>query len=171
GTRQQAGAQVVLRATGRVPYTDGLGLEDAGVATERGGVLVDDHLRTNVGGVWAIGDVIGGIMLAHVASYEGVCAVENIAGHADRVPDYHAVPNCVYTEPEIAHVGLGEKDAKEKGIAVKIGRFPFVASGRALTLGQSEGFAKVIADAESGQILGAHIVGPRATDLIAEATL
>jgi len=133
--------------------------------------VVDDHLRTTADGIWGIGDVIGGIMLAHVASYEGVCAVENIAGHADRVPDYHAAPNCVYTDPEIAHVGLGEKEAKDKGIAIKVGRFPFAASGRALTLGQSEGFVKVIADAGSGQLLGAHIIGPRATDLIAEATL
>src|SRR5579859_7333393 len=164
-------ADQVLLAVGRVPYTQGLDAEKAGVKLDRGRVVVDDHLRTTADGVWAIGDVIGRIMLAHVASYEGVCAVENIAGHSQRVPDYHAVPNCVYTEPEIAHVGLGEKDAKEKGIDVKIGRFPFVASGRALTLGQSEGFAKVIADAGSGRILGAHIVGPRATDLIAEATL
>src|SRR3989441_7155756 len=110
-------------------------------------------------------------MLAHVASYEGVCAVENIAGHGNRVPDYHAAPNCIYTDPEIAHVGLGEKEAKEKGIAVEVGRFPFAASGRALTLGQSEGYAKVLADPETGKLLGAHIVGPRATDLIAEATL
>jgi pyruvate dehydrogenase E1 component subunit alpha len=115
--------------------------------------------------------VIGGIMLAHVASYDGVCAVEKIAGHSNRVPDYHAAPNCIYTDPEIAHVGLGEKEAKEKGIAVKIGKFPFAAAGRALTLGQTEGFVKVLADAESGKILGAHIIGPRATDLIAEATL
>src|SRR5438067_3074774 len=110
-------------------------------------------------------------MLAHVASYEGVCAVENIAGHANRVPDYHAAPNCVYTDPEIAHVGLGEKEAKEKGIAVKIGRFPFAASGRALTLGQSEGFVKVVADASDDRVVGVHMVGPRVTDLIAEATL
>src|SRR5579859_4183684 len=164
-------ADQVLLAVGRSAYTEGLGAEEAGVKLERGRVVVDEHLRTTADGVWAIGDVIGGIMLAHVASYEGICAVENIAGHSQRVPDYHAVPNCVYTEPEIAHVGLGEKDAKEKGIDVKIGRFPFVASGRALTLGQSEGFAKVIADAGSGRILGAHIVGPRATDLIADATL
>ena len=100
-----------------------------------------------------------------------MCAVENIAGHGDRVPDYHAAPNCVYTDPEIAHVGLGEKEAKDKGIAVKVGKFPFAAAGRALTLGQTEGFVKVIADAESGKLLGAHIIGPRATDLIAEATL
>src|SRR5437868_3152028 len=164
-------ADQVLLAVGRVPYTQGLDAEKAGVKLDRGRVVVDDHLRTTADGVWAIGDVIGGIMLAHVASYEGVCAVENITGHADRVPDYHAAPNCVYTDPEIAHVGLGEKEAKDKGIAVKIGRFPFAASGRALTLGQSEGFAKVIADADSGRLLGAHIIGPRATDLISEATL
>jgi dihydrolipoamide dehydrogenase len=164
-------ADQVLLAVGRVPYTEGLDADKAGVKLERGRVVVDQHLRTTAQGVWAIGDVIGGIMLAHVASYEGVCAAENIAGHADRIPDYHAAPNCVYTEPEIAHVGLGEREAKEKGIEVRVGRFPFAASGRALTLGQSEGFVKVVADAGSGKLLGAHIIGPRATDLIAEATL
>ena len=164
-------ADRVLLAVGRVPYSSGLEAEKAGVKLERGRVVVDAHLRTTAQGVWAVGDVIGGIMLAHVASYEGVCAAENIAGHAGRTPDYHAAPNCIYTEPEIAHVGLGEKEAKDKGIEVKIGRFPFAASGRALTLGQSEGFVKVIADAGTGKLLGAHIIGPRATDLIAEATL
>src|SRR5438046_1906905 len=164
-------ADQVLLAVGRSPYTEGLGAEEAGVKLERGRVVVDPHLRTTADHVWAIGDVIGGIMLAHVASYEGVCAVEESAGHGIRGPDYHAAPNCVYTDPEIAHVGLGEKEAKEKGIAVKVGRFPFAASGRALTLGQTEGFVKVVADAGSGQLLGAHIIGPRATDLIAEATL
>jgi len=164
-------ADQVLLAVGRSPYTEGLGAEEAGVKLERGRVVVEPHLRTTADHVWAIGDVIGGIMLAHVASYEGVCAIENIAGHSNRVPDYHAAPNCVYTDPEIAHVGLGEKEAKDKGIEVRVGRFPFAASGRALTLGQSEGFAKVIADAGSGKLLGAHIIGPRATDLIAEATL
>ena len=164
-------ADQVLLAVGRIPYTQGLDAEKVGVQLDRGRVVVDDHLRTSADGVWAIGDVIGGIMLAHVASYEGVCAVENIAGHGDRVPDYHAAPNCVYTDPEIAHVGLGEKEAKEKGISVRVGKFPFAAAGRALTLGQTEGFVKVIADAASGKLLGAHIIGPRATDLIAEATL
>ena len=164
-------ADQVLLAVGRVPYTHGLDAEKAGVKLDRYRVVVDEHLHTDADGIWAIGDVIGGIMLAHVASYEGVCAVENIAGHSRRVPDYSAAPNCVYTEPEIAHVGLGEKEAKEKGIAVKVGRFPFAASGRALTLGQSEGFVKVLADPDSGKLLGAHIIGPRATDLIAEATL
>ena len=164
-------ADQVLLAVGRVPYTQGLEAEKAGVKLERGRVVVDEHLHTTADGVWAIGDVIGGIMLAHVASYEGVLAIENIVGHADRTPDYHAAPNCIYTDPEIAHVGLGEIEAKEKGLDVKVGRFPFTASARALTLGQPEGFVKVVADASSGRLLGAHIVGPRATDLIAEATL
>jgi dihydrolipoamide dehydrogenase len=164
-------ADQVLLAVGRVPYTQGLEAEKAGVKLERGRVVVDEHLHTTADGIWAIGDVIGGIMLAHVASYEGVCAVENIVGHGDRIPDYHAAPNCIYTDPEIAHVGLGEKEAKDKGLDVRVGRFPFTASARALTLGQPEGFVKVIADAGSGRLLGAHIIGPRATDLIAEATL
>ena len=164
-------ADQVLLAVGRSPYTTGLDVEAAGVKLERGRVVVDEQLRTTGRGVWAIGDVIGGIMLAHVASYEGICAVENIAGHGSRTPDYHAAPNCIYTDPEIAHVGLGEKEARERGIEVKVGRFPFAASGRALTLGQSEGFVKVVADARTGALLGAHIIGPRATDLIAEATL
>src|SRR5204863_8698743 len=171
GQSDTVDAEVVLLAVGRTPYTDNLGLDEVGVELDGKRIKVDDRLRASADGVWAIGDVIGGIMLAHVTSYEGVCAVENIAGHGDRVPDYHAAPNCVYTDPEIAHVGLGEKEAKDKGIAVKVGKFPFAASGRALTLGQTEGYAKVIADAESGKLLGAHIIGPRATDLIAEATL
>jgi len=170
GERQATPAQVVLLATGRVPYTDGLGLEEAGVQLERGRIVVDDHLRTAARGVWAIGDVIGGIMLAHVASYEGVCAVENITG-ADRVPDYHAAPNCVYTDPEIANVGLTEKEARERGIEVRVGKFPLSASGRALTLGQAEGAVKVVADAGDGTLLGVQMVGPRVTDVIAEATL
>jgi dihydrolipoamide dehydrogenase len=169
--QEEVRAPVVLRAAGRQPYTDGLGLEDAGVETEKGRVTVDDHMRTSADGVWAIGDVIGGIMLAHVASYEGVCAVENICGEGDRAVDYHAAPNCVYTDPEIAHVGLGEKEARERGLEVKVGRFPFAASGRALTLGQTEGAIKVVADARDDTILGVHMVGPRVTDVIAEATL
>jgi dihydrolipoamide dehydrogenase len=169
--REQVKATVVLRATGRLPYTEGLGLEDVGVETEKGRIKVDDHMRTNVKGIWAIGDVIGGIMLAHVASYEGVCAVENICGEGDRAADYHAAPNCVYTDPEIAHVGLGEREAKERGLEVKVGRFPFAASGRALTLGQTEGAIKVVADARDDTILGVHMVGPRVTDVVAEATL
>src|SRR5262245_4787389 len=171
GERQAVPAQVVLLATGRLPYTEGLGLDEAGVRLEKRCVVVDDHLRTSAPGVWAIGDVIGGITLAHVASYEGVCAVENICGHADRVPDYHAAPNCIYTDPEIANVGLGEREARERGHEVKVGRFPFAASGRAKTLGQTEGAVKVVADARDDTILGVQMVGPRVTDVIAEATL
>jgi pyruvate dehydrogenase E1 component alpha subunit len=170
GEPQAVPAEVVLLATGRVPYTKELGLAEAGVQLERGRVVVDDHLRTAVDGIWAIGDVIGGVMLAHVASYEGVCAVENICG-ADRTPDYHAVPNCIYTDPEIANVGLGEREARERGLDVKVGRFPFSASGRAMTLGQTEGAVKVVADARDGTLLGVQMVGPRVTDVIAEATL
>jgi dihydrolipoamide dehydrogenase len=170
GEGSEAAADVVLLAAGRSPYTEGLGLDAAGVELDGKRVRVDDHLRTSADGIWAIGDVIGGIMLAHVASYEGVCAVENIAGGADRVPDYHAAPNCVYTEPEIANVGLREAEAREAGHEVKVGRFPLQASGRALTLGQAEGLVKVIADAETDKILGVQMVGPRVTELIAEAT-
>src|SRR5260370_8007317 len=126
------GADQVLLAVGRSRYTEGLGAQAGGVKLGRGRVVVDDHLRTSAQGVWAIGDVIGGIMLAHVASYEGICAVENIAGH-DRTPDYHAAPNCVYTDPEIAHVGLGEKEAKDRGLAAKVAPFPFPASPQPLT--------------------------------------
>jgi dihydrolipoamide dehydrogenase len=171
GEGAEAPADVVLLAAGRTPFTEGLGLDAAGVELDGRRVKVDDHLRTSADGVWAIGDVIGGIMLAHVASYEGVCAVENIAGFADRVPDYHATPNCIYTDPEIANVGLGEAEAKERGIEVKVGRFPLQASGRALTLGQAEGMVKVIADAADGRLLGVQMIGPRVTDLIAEATI
>ncbi|HEY4026233.1 MAG TPA: dihydrolipoyl dehydrogenase [Candidatus Dormibacteraeota bacterium] len=170
GERHAAPAQVALLAAGRVPYTAGLGLEEAGVGLDRGKVVVDDHLRTSADGIWAIGDVIGGIMLAHVASYEGVCAVENICG-GSRVPDYHAAPNCIYTDPEIANVGLGEREARERGLEVKVGRFPFAASGRAQTLGQTEGAVKVVADARDDTVLGVQMVGPRVTDVIAEATL
>jgi dihydrolipoamide dehydrogenase len=170
GDSDQVDADVVLLAVGRTPYTDDLGLDDIGVELDKKRVKVDDHLRTSADGVYAIGDVIGGIMLAHVASYEGVCAIENICGK-DRVPDYKAAPNCIYTDPEIAHVGLSEKDARERGIEVNVGRFPFNASGRAMTLGQTEGAIKVVTGAKDGKILGVHMVGPRVTDVIAEAVL
>jgi dihydrolipoamide dehydrogenase len=175
GETHSAEGQVVLLATGRRPYTEGLGLDRIGVHCDRGRVLVNEHLGTDVDGVWAAGDVIGGIMLAHVASYEGVCAVENIhamrTGGQLRSPDYHAAPNCVYTDPEIANVGLTEAEAKRQGHEVEVGRFPFSALGRAMTLGQTEGAIKVVADASDGTVLGVQMVGPRVTDVIAEATL
>ncbi|HEV2953931.1 MAG TPA: dihydrolipoyl dehydrogenase [Candidatus Dormibacteraeota bacterium] len=171
GESQAAAASVVLLATGRAPYTHGLGLERVGVELDRGRVKVDTSLRTTAPGIRAIGDVIGGIMLAHVASHEGVLAVESIVNHEERVPDYDAIPNCIYTDPEIAHVGLGESQARERGYEIQVGRVPFLASGRALTMGQSEGFIKVISDAKAGTLLGVHMVGPHVTELIAEATL
>jgi len=170
GEQSSVEADVVLLSAGRAPYTEGLGLEAAGVEAERGRVKVDDHFRTSAENVWAVGDVIGGIMLAHVAAYEGVIAAENMNG-SDRAADYHAAPNCIYTEPEIAHVGLSEKDARERGIEVKVGRFPFSALGRAMTLGHTDGQVKVVADARDGTVLGVWMVGPRVTDVIAEATL
>ena len=171
GEGSKAVADVVLLAAGRTPYTEGLRLDAAGVELDGKRVKVDDHLRTSADHVYAIGDVIGRIMLAHVASYEGVCVVESIAGGSERKPDYHAAPNCIYTDPEIANVGLGEGEARKQGLDVKVGRFPLQASGRALTLGQPEGLVKVVADAKDDIILGVQMIGPRVTDVIAEATL
>jgi dihydrolipoamide dehydrogenase len=163
-------ADTVLVATGRVPYTEGLNLQEIGVKTEKGAILVDEHLETNVPGVYAIGDVTGGYMLAHVASHEGEVAVENALGK-DTAISYEAVPNCVFTMPEIAGVGLMEQEAKEQGISYKKSRFPFTASGRALAMGQTSGLVKMICDEETGRVLGLHIMGPHATDLIAEGAL
>jgi len=174
GERLTADGEVVLMATGRRPYTEGLGLEEAGVRTDQGAVVVDEHLATNVPGVWAIGDCTGGWMLAHVASYEAEVAVDNILGH-ERAADHTVVPNCVYTIPEIASVGLTEAAAKEAGLKVRVTRFPFGASGRALALGETEGQVRMVCEADSeglgGRILGVHIMGPRASDVIAEAAL
>jgi dihydrolipoamide dehydrogenase len=163
-------ADTVLVATGRVPYTEGLNLKGLGVGTEKGAILVDGHLETKVPGVYAIGDVTGGYMLAHVASHEGEVAVEHALGK-DSAIDYQAVPNCVFTMPEIAGVGLMEQEAKEQGISYKKSRFPFTASGRALAMGETTGLVKMICDQESGRVLGLHIMGPHATDLIAEGAL
>jgi dihydrolipoamide dehydrogenase len=163
-------ADMVLMATGRVPRTDGLYLQKIGVKVYRGAVAVDEHMATNVPGVYAIGDVTGGFMLAHVASREGEVAAEHALGRASSM-DYRAVPNCVFTLPEIAGVGLTEQEAKELGLAYKKSRFPFTASGRALAMGQTVGMAKMICEDSTGQVLGLHIMGPHATDLIAEGAL
>lgn len=167
---QEVEAEKVLVATGRVPYTEGLGLEELGVKRERGAIVVDERMATNLPGVYAIGDVTGGIMLAHLASRQGEVAAENILGHPVAM-DYHAVPNCVFTLPEIAGVGLTEEEAKEEGLDYQVARFPFSASGRALTIGETTGLVKLICERESGKVLGMHIMGPHASDLIAEGTL
>ncbi|WP_442485081.1 dihydrolipoyl dehydrogenase [Aeoliella sp. SH292] len=160
----------VLLCTGRVPMTDGLGLESIGIELDkRGRIPVGDHFKTSANGVYAVGDVIEGPMLAHKAEEEGIACVEAIAtgyGHID----YNAIPSVAYTHPEIASVGRTEEQLKEAGIDYKKGKFPFLANGRAKALGQTDGFVKVLADAKTDRILGVHIIGPRAGDLIAEAT-
>ncbi len=159
---------VLLVAVGRRPYTEGLGLEALGVAVDaKGRVLVDGSWRTRVDGIWAIGDVIPGPMLAHKAEEEGIAAVECMAGQPGHVR-YECVPNVVYTWPEFAAVGLSEEEAKTQGRAVAVGAFPFLANGRAKAMGEKDGEVRIVADAATDRILGASIVGPRASDLIAE---
>jgi dihydrolipoamide dehydrogenase len=163
-------ADVVLVATGRIPYTEGLGLEAAGVAIERGRVVIDDHFRTNVAGIYAIGDVVRGPMLAHKAEDEGVACAEIIAGKAGHV-NYNIIPGVVYTFPEVASVGKTEEELKAAGIAYAVGKFPFMANGRARANRTTDGFVKVLADATSDRVLGVHIVGAGAGDMIHEAAV
>jgi dihydrolipoamide dehydrogenase len=163
-------ADLVLNATGRVPFSQGLGLDELGVKRERGRVLVDERLATEVPGIYAIGDVTGEVLLAHVASRQGEVAAEVIAGH-DRRMDYQAVPNVVFSMPEIAGVGLTSQEAKERGIEVEVGTFPFSASGKALTQGETEGQVRLLCEPGSGRILGMHVMGPGASELIAEGAL
>jgi dihydrolipoamide dehydrogenase len=163
-------ADYVLVAVGRRAYTEGMGFEDAGLTLERGVIEVDQDYYTGVGSVYAIGDAIGGRMLAHKASEEGVAVVDHLAGKAAHV-NYAAVANVVYTWPEIASVGVTEEEAKQSGAEFRVGKFPFSATGRARAMGETDGFVKVIADAKTDRVLGLHILGPRASDLIAEAAL
>jgi len=159
----------VLSAVGRVPNSEGLGLDTAGVKTdERGFITVDERLRTNVEGVYAIGDVAGHQLLAHKASHEGIVCVEHIAGQGHGTVDYDNVPNCTYCHPEVASVGLTEEQARERGFDIEVGKLPWVAIGRAVAAGHADGFVKIIRDKKYSEILGAHIVGPSATELIAE---
>ena len=160
----------ILLSVGRRPYTSHLGIEEVGIKTEKGAILVDEYMRTNIDNIYAAGDCIGGRLYAHVASMEAEIAVENSLGENKKM-DYTAVPECIFTHPEVGSVGLTEKQAKEKGINVKIGRFPFIASGRALCENEPDGMVKIIAEEKSGKIIGAHILGNRATDLITELTL
>jgi len=159
---------VLLVAVGRRAYTDGLGAKELGIAMdEKGRVKVDAHYQTSVPGIWAIGDCTPGPMLAHKAEEEGIAAVEMMAGQPGHVA-YHCIPNVVYTWPELAGVGVTEEEAAEKGLQVNVGMFPFLANGRAKAMGERDGQVKIIADAKTDRIVGAHIIGPRASDLIAE---
>jgi dihydrolipoamide dehydrogenase len=171
GAAETLEADAVLVAVGRKPYTDGLGLEEAGIARDAAGrIEVDDHFQTNVAGVYAIGDVIRGPMLAHKAEDEGVAVAEIIAGQKSHV-NYGAIPGVVYTQPELASVGQTEEQLQEAGIEYTAGSFPFTANGRARAMSATDGFVKILADAESDRILGVHIMGPDAGHLIAEAVL
>jgi dihydrolipoyl dehydrogenase len=163
-------ADQVLVAVGRRPNVEDLGLEAAGVRVERAGIPVDAHMQTNVPGVYAVGDVTGGALLAHVAMRGGEVAVENALGRPASL-DLKTVPWCVYTDPEVASVGLTEAQAREKGYDVQVGRFPLQANGKALTYGATEGFVKVISEARFGEVLGLHLVAPHASDLIHEGGL
>ena len=163
-------ADLVLNATGRVPFSDGLGLDEIGVERERGRVLVNDRLETNVPGIYAIGDVTGEVLLAHVASRQGEVAAEIIAGHDSRM-DYRVVPNVVFCMPEIAGVGLTSQEAKKEGITVVEGTFPFSASGKALVQGETEGQVRLLCEPASGKVLGLHVMGPGASELVAEGAL
>jgi dihydrolipoamide dehydrogenase len=161
----------ILLSIGRRPNSENLGLDAAGVTVDkRGYIVADDHLRTNVPGIYAIGDVIGGMMLAHKATKEGEVVAEVIAGHKAAF-DVRAIPAVVFTDPEIASTGLTEDEAKQKGHTVKVGKFPFAALGRALSVNDTEGFVKVLIDAKSNEVLGMHVVGNGASDLVAEGTL
>jgi dihydrolipoamide dehydrogenase len=162
--------QWVLMAAGRKPNLDGLGLEEIGVGFTKKGVEVNEKMETNVPGVYAIGDVTGQWLLAHFASAQGEVAVENALGHPSKL-NPRVVPRCVYTLPEVATVGWSEKEASEAGYKIKVGRFPFAASGKATAIGQREGFVKIVADSKYDEILGVHIIGPHATDLIGEAVV
>lgn len=169
GEESQIPCDYVLVATGRRPNTDGLGAQAIGLTLDKAGrVQINDHFQTEIPGIYAVGDVVRGAMLAHKASEEGVAAVELMKGHAGHV-NYGAIPNVVYTWPELASVGQTEEELKAAGKEVRIGTFPFMANGRAKAMDEAEGLVKVIADAKTDRVLGVHIFGPRASDMIAEA--
>ena len=161
----------LLSAVGISPNVENIGLEETGVELEKGRIKVDDYYRTNIEGVYAIGDIVHGPALAHVASAEAICCVEHIAGLNPEPIDYTNIPGCTYTTPEVASVGLSEAKAVESGREIKIGKFPFTASGKASAAGANEGFVKLIFDAQDNTLLGAHLVGANVTEMIAELVL
>ncbi len=170
-SRIKVEGDVLLVAIGRKALSENVGLEHVGVEMQKGFITVDSHYRTNIPHIYAIGDVIGGYLLAHVAAHEGMIAVETIAGKDPELLDPHRVPRVTYSRPEVASVGISEQEAKEQGIDVKVGTFPFRANGKSLILGEADGMVKLIADKKTDALLGAHIVGPHASDLINEMAL
>jgi dihydrolipoamide dehydrogenase len=171
GKESVVAAELALMAVGVQANVEGLGLEACGVAVERGNVKVDHWYRTSASALYAIGDLIGPPCLAHVASVEGIRAVEHMAGRQVEPLDYSAIPACTYCHPQVASVGLSEKDAAAQGRSVRVGRFPLKACGKAVAMGETGGFAKTIVDAESGKILGCHLIGPHVTELVSEMVL
>ena len=168
GKEEEIKCDVVLSAAGVTPNTENIGLETLGIATDKGMIKVDEFYRTNVAGIYAIGDVVPGPALAHVASAEGIICVEKIAGQNPHPLDYNNIPSCTYCWPEIASVGYTEQAAKDAGYEIRVGKFPFTASGKAKAAGASQGFVKVIFDAKYGEFLGAHMIGANVTEMIAE---
>jgi len=168
---QQIDCDVVLSAVGIATNIENIGLEELGIKTDRGRVIVDDYYKTNVDGIYAIGDIIPGPALAHVASAEGIICVEKIAGHHPEPLNYQNIPGCTYAQPEIASVGLTEAEARKRGLDIKVGKFPFSASGKASAGGVKDGFVKVIFDAKYGEWLGAHMIGANVTEMIAEVVV
>ncbi|MCS7251645.1 MAG: FAD-dependent oxidoreductase, partial [Thermoflexus sp.] len=169
-------AETALVAIGVQPNVENLGLEAVGVQVERGAIVVNDFMQTSVPNIYAIGDVTGKLALAHVASAQGIVAAEHIAAREEKGPmpptlDYLAVPRCTYCRPQIASMGLTEKQAREQGYSVKVGKFPFQANGKALALGEQAGFIKLVVDAKYGEILGVHMIGPEVTELLPEMVL
>ncbi len=171
GKTEAVDADVVLVAVGRQANVEGIGLEKAGVQVDRGFIKVDDRLRTTARGVYAIGDCIGGPLWAHKAMAEGVAAVESLAGVGDAGVNYASMAGCTYCHPQVASVGLTEAEARKRGLDIKVGKFPFTASGKAAALGETEGMVKLIAEAKTGELVGVHIIGAEATEMIAEASL
>jgi len=159
---------IVLSAVGIAANIEGIGLEEVGIVTDKGKIKVDEFYATNMPGYYAIGDCTPGQALAHVASAEGIICVEKIAGHNPEKLDYNNIPGCTYCSPEVASVGYTEKQCKEKGLAIKVGKFPYSASGKAKAAGNTDGFVKLIFDAKYGELLGAHMVGLNVTEMIAE---
>ena len=159
----------VLVAVGVQPNSDQIGLDHTQVETENGFIVIDDHMKTNVSGIYAIGDITGKLLLAHVASEQAVIAIENIAGLDHSTIDYSLMPRAVYCRPQVASFGLTEAQARDTGRELKVGKFPLSASGKALALSETEGFIKVVSDAEIGDILGVHMIGAEVTELLGEA--
>lgn len=168
---EETEADIVLSAVGITPNLENIGIEEMGIELENGKVKVDEFYRTNVEGIYAIGDIVGGPALAHVASAEGIICVEKIAGHSPEPMNYANIPGCTYTVPEVASVGMTEKHAKEAGYDIKVGKFPFTASGKASAAGNKDGFVKLIFDAKYGELLGAHLIGLNVTEMIAELVM